>query len=211
MRLIIFDFDGTLADTFGEIVEAVNAAQDVFAVERANAETVRGWIGYGLQYFMESALGGTDSDAVAAFTGTYKRLYREIAFDRARLFDGILEVLDALRGDVLAVASNKSEEQLVPMVERLGIRERFAAVVGGDSAAAAKPDPRVYAHLLERIGASFEEVWMVGDSEPDIEFGKAIGANTVGCLWGLRTRDELERVEPDHLVESRPELREKLT
>ncbi|MEM6531025.1 MAG: HAD family hydrolase [Myxococcota bacterium] len=206
-RLIIFDFDGTLADTFGEIVESVNAAQREFSVSGADAETVRSWIGYGLRFFMEQALGSTDAASVEAFTATYKRLYRRIAFDRARLFDGVLGVLDALRDDVLAVASNKSEEQLVPMLERLNIRDRFSAVVGGDTAVAPKPDPVVFDAVMQSVSGPVDGCWMVGDSEPDIEFGRAIGAKTVGCLWGLRTRVELEAVEPDHIVGTRAELK----
>ncbi|MEO0812301.1 MAG: HAD family hydrolase [Myxococcota bacterium] len=208
-RLILFDFDGTLADTFPEIAFALNTTRFDYGWSKASDESIRKWIGYGLAHFMESAIPEAHRAAVSQveFTARYKDHYRDLAFDRARLFDGIEAVLDAVADDVLAVVSNKSIEQLEPMVEQLGIRDRFAAVVGGNSIGERKPSPAVYHHVLEQVdGASQLQGWMIGDSEPDVEFGKNSGLRTIGCAWGLRTREELQRCSPDHLVTKPSEL-----
>lgn len=212
-RLLIFDFDGTIADTFGEIVASVNATQARYGYAASEAEELRGWIGYGLRYFMEMAIPeGERSDAhIDTFTTTYKSIYRELAFEKARLFDGIPEVLEAVAADVLALVSNKSVEQLEPMVDRLGIQDRFSVVVGGNSLPVHKPDRGVYDHVADTTGARDLEGWMIGDSEPDIGFGKNAGLTTVGCLWGLRTRDELREAGADHLVEEPGDLLRILT
>ncbi len=212
-RLLIFDFDGTLADTFPGIVDALNQARERLGYAAANQDSIRSWIGYGLRYFMECAVPEEERTGATVdhMTATYKELYRELAFDRARLFDGIPEVLDAVSGDVLALVSNKSVEQLEPMVEQLGIRERFSVVVGGNSLAKPKPDRMVYEHVVQVTGGDSRDGWMIGDSEPDIELGKNAGLGTVACLWGMRTRSELERTGADHLVGTAAELQAVLT
>lgn len=212
-RLLIFDFDGTLADTFPGIVSALNAARARLGYPEVDRETIRRWIGYGLRHFMEHAVPEEvrDGPAVDEMTRSYKAIYREMAFDSARLFEGVSDVLDAVANDSLVVVSNKSADQLEPMVERLGIRDRFLLVIGGDSLAKPKPHRLVYDHVADALNARELSGWVIGDSEPDIELGRNAGLQTVACLWGLRTRAELERVGATHVVEDRAQLRDVLT
>jgi phosphoglycolate phosphatase len=92
------------------------------------------------------------------------------------------------------------------MVEGLGIAAHFAAVVGGDSLAARKPDPAVLVEVAARVGADGAGVVMIGDSAVDVETGRAAGATTIGCAWGLRGREELAAAGCDHLIEHPREI-----
>lgn len=207
-RLLIFDFDGTLADTFPEITEALNRARKQLDWPPVDPDTIRRWIGYGLRHFMFEALPPAyrSDEQVERFTRAYKAIYAELAYDSPRLFAGMEDVLDRVAGDQLAIISNKSIEQLKPMVDRLGIRDRFFTIVGGNSLSVKKPDRDVYDHVVARAGTRPSEVWMIGDSEPDIELGVKVGAKTVGCLWGLRERADLEAAGAHYLVGSPAEL-----
>ncbi|MEM6732357.1 MAG: HAD family hydrolase [Myxococcota bacterium] len=213
MRLIVFDFDGTLADTFPGIVQALNGARARFGLSEKEPEAIRGLIGYGLRHFMAGSLPSEsrDDETVERFTETYKEIYREVAMGQPRLFDGVSDVLDTLEGEHLAVASNKSIEQLEPMLMRLKLYERLVCVVGGNSLTVRKPDRGVFDHIVAQVGPGFSEAWMIGDSEPDIELGLNSGAQTVGCLWGLRERAELERAGAHHLVDTPESLSEILS
>ena len=96
------------------------------------------------------------------------------------------------------------------MVERLGIARHFAAVLGGDSLPMRKPDPRVIEAVAARVRTperrAYETIWMVGDSAVDIETGRAAGARTIGCAWGLRGRDELREAACEFLIEHPREI-----
>lgn len=207
-RLLIFDFDGTLADTFPEITEALNRARKQLDWPPVDPSTIRRWIGYGLRHFMFEALPPEyrSDEQVERFTRTYKAIYAELAYESPRLFAGMEEVLDRVSRDRLAIISNKSIEQLSPMLDRLGIGDRFFTIVGGNSLSVKKPNRGVYDHVVAHVEAKPSEVWMIGDSEPDIELGVKVGARTVGCLWGLRERNDLEAVGADYLVDSPAEL-----
>lgn len=206
-RLLVFDFDGTLADTFPEIVIALNRARRIFGLAPAEAESIRGWVGYGLEHLMRQALTPTllDDATIARFTANYLSIYAAIAHGEPRLFSGMAEVVKSVAEDCLVVASNKSIGQLVPMIEGLGLAHSFAMVVGGDSLEVHKPDPGVIDYIRVELDERFSEIWMIGDSEPDIELGRAVGARSVGVLWGLRSRGELERAGAEYLVDS-PEM-----
>ena len=130
--------------------------------------------------------------------------------DTTRLYDGVLDCLEACRGADLAIASNKPAVFLVPMVERLGIAAHFVAVLGGDSLAVRKPDGAVLGEVAARVRArtraEHDGVFMVGDSAVDIETGRNAGAVTIGCAWGMRGRDELVAAQVDHLIEHPDEI-----
>ena len=103
------------------------------------------------------------------------------------------QCLEALSGETLAVLSNKPVRFLHRIIDGLGLKSVFGAVLGGDTLSIRKPDPAVLVHVLERLGSRDAEVWMVGDSAIDVETGRAAGARTIGCGWGLRGREELRR------------------
>ena len=121
-------------------------------------------------------------------------------------YPGVVECLDALGDAVLAVASNKPARFLDRVISGLGLKGYFRVVLAGDTLATKKPDPQVISHLLSAIDAEPSGIWMVGDSAVDVQTGRASGARTIGCGWGLRGRDELRAAGADYVIEAPREI-----
>ncbi len=203
-ELVIFDFDGTLVDTLGDIAGALSAARVDLGGTPVDAKTVRGWIGEGLDHLIAEALPA--GVAHAELKRRYKERYETMMFATSKPYDGVDSMLDALGTRPLAVASNKSERFVTQMLEHFGMLGRFEVAIGGDTFAFRKPSRDVITHLVG--GRSFAKVWMVGDSAVDVLTGKAYGARTIGCTYGIRGRDELEEAGADHLVSHPREIAE---
>ena len=87
------------------------------------------------------------------------------------------------------------------MLQHFGMHQRFFGIMGGDTLQVRKPDPAVIRHLIERAGVPTGHIWMVGDSAVDVRTGKAAGIRTIACAYGIRGRAELEREQPDFIVD----------
>lgn len=207
-RLVVFDFDGTLADTWRDIATALNRTLADAGLPAVEGPDVRFWIGEGAMRLLERAVPEPDREParLAALFETFRDHYDQCLLDTTEPYRGIVECLDALAGGTLAVASNKPTRFLARAIDGLGLKDYFRVILGGDTLDVNKPDAKVLAHVIGRLDAPPEQVWMVGDSAIDIETGRNGGARTIGCAWGLRGREELRRARPDHLVESPAEI-----
>ncbi len=207
---MVFDFDGTLADTWRDLAAALNRTLAGEGLPEVTGPEVRFWVGHGVMPLLARAVPGADAAHLERLRARFFAHYERGCLDTTRLYDGVLDCLDACRGADLAIASNKPAVFLVPMVERLGIAAHFAAVLGGDSLAVRKPDGAVLAAVAERVrartGGEHDGIFMVGDSAVDVETGRNAGATTIGCAWGLRGRDELAAAQADHLIEHPDEI-----
>lgn len=208
--LVVFDFDGTLADTWRDLAAALNRTLAEDGLDTVDGPQVKFWIGHGVLPLIARAVPEADPARLERLRVRFFEHYARGCLDTTRLYAGIDACLAACAGADLAVASNKPETFLVPMVDGLGIASHFAAVLGGDSLSVRKPDPKVLDEVAGRVaattGARHTEVWMVGDSAVDIETGRAAGARTIGCAWGLRGREELVAARCEFLVEHPSEI-----
>lgn len=193
--LVIFDFDGTLADTWRDIATAVNQTLIEAGLPAVAAESVKDWIGHGVVNLLRRALtatvGSADESRVAELYGVFRGSYDRCCLDTTTLYDGMAAALEQLDGPTLAILSNKPQHFLDRIVDGLAVRPRFRTVVGGDALPVQKPDPATIAHVVTLTGPA-ARVWMVGDSAVDVAVGRAYGARTVGCTWGMRPRAELQ-------------------
>ncbi|RIK93742.1 MAG: phosphoglycolate phosphatase [Proteobacteria bacterium] len=209
-KLVVFDFDGTLADTWRDLADALNRTLAEDGLETVDGPQVKFWVGHGVLPLLARAVPAAEPARLERLRARFFEHYARGCLDTTRLYAGVDACLAACRGADLAVASNKPAAFLAPMLERLGIAPHFAAVLGGDSLPVRKPDPKVLdevaARVAARSGARHAEVWMVGDSAVDIETGRAAGARTIGCAWGLRGRDELVAAGCEFLVEHPGEI-----
>lgn len=204
--LVVFDFDGTLADTWRDIATALNRTLREAGREAVEPAAVREWVGHGVRRLIGRAIASDAPARVEPLFLRFRAHYADCCLDTTTLYDGVPAALAALAPrHVLAVLSNKPQAFLDRIVDGLAIRPLFAAVVGGDALAVSKPDPATLAHVVARVGGA-AAVWMVGDSAVDVETGKRFGARTIGCAWGLRGREELRAAGADVLVESAAEL-----
>lgn len=207
-RLVVFDFDGTLADTLTDLTRALSLARVELGLPAVSSDVVRTWVGEGVDVLIERALPPDMRTPAmrAELEQRYRRHYADMMLDNSRPYAGAGECLEALAGEVLAVCSNKPAAVLERMLAAFGLRERFIAVIGGDTLPFRKPDPRIFGVVRERTGVISGEAWMVGDSAIDVQTGRAGGAHTIGCTYGLRGREELVAAGADFLAGSMAEV-----
>jgi phosphoglycolate phosphatase len=200
--LVIFDFDGTLADTWRDIATALNRMLRQAGLPTAADADVRAWVGRGVRRLIGQAIGDADPARVESLYPRFRAHYADCCLDTTVLYDGVREALAALAPrHTLAILSNKPQAFLDRIAAGLGIQPLFAAVVGGDALPVSKPDPATIAHVVASVGGSPPTVWMIGDSAIDVETGHRYGARTVGCAWGLRGRAELRAAGADIVIE----------
>jgi len=200
-RLVVFDLDGTLVDSIGDIATSVNAA----LVERFGEAgslpmaTVRGFVGGGARQLIErclAALSQPASDINLVFD-RFMPIYRARLVETTLLYPGMRDALDAVGSRAkMAVLTNKPGEFSRAIVSALGLEGRFLGVVGGDDLKTRKPDPEGLLTLCAKAGAPPSGAALVGDSAVDILTAKNAGALSVGVLWGYDP-EGVERERPD--------------
>ncbi len=207
-RVVVFDFDGTLADTWRDLATALNRTLADTGLPAVEGPQVRAWIGDGALKLLANALPESEraAERLEAHYERFRAHYDRCCLDTSELYPGIAACLEALGHESLAVLSNKPARFLDRMIDGLGIKGVFAAVLGGDTLPVRKPDPAVLRGVIERLGVQPREIWMIGDSAVDVETGRAGGARTIGCGWGLRGREELRAAGVEFLLEHPREI-----
>ena len=186
----VFDLDGTIADTAGDLADAANAAlmSEGFAVVPAAAITKSA--GYGTRAMLQSALsaGGYSADAEQMRRMSVKLVahYEENIAHKSRLFPGFAEAADFLQasGAKLVLCTNKRERLALKLLSALGIGGLFEAIAGGDTFPFHKPDPRHISDLVQLAGGVLSATVMVGDSEADVGAAKAAGIPVIAANFG---------------------------
>ncbi|HEY3353140.1 MAG TPA: HAD family hydrolase [Polyangia bacterium] len=192
--LVIFDLDGTLLDTLGDLAFAMDTLLDRHGCPRRRVDDYRAFIGDGVGELVRRSLPPERADEAGAMVAEFRQIYLEHMFDRTAPYAGVPELLDALtaRGVPLAVLSNKLDTATRTLVDRLLGRWRFAAVVGEVPHMPRKPDPTAARAMAAQLGVAPARTVFVGDSGNDVETAARAGMLPVGVLWGFRDRDELE-------------------
>lgn len=192
-RGVIFDLDGTLADSLEDIASAMNRtlAGHGFPVHPISA--YRTFVGEGVRKLVERALPPGHEHLREPFLSAYQADYAEHLLDATRLFPGIPEVLDGLSaaGVPMGVLSNKTDRPTRRIVEALCGQWTFAAVVGERPGVPRKPDPSSALALADALGAPPEAVAFVGDTSVDMLTARAASMRPVGVLWGFRPKEVL--------------------
>ena len=135
--------------------------------------------------------------------------YRSCLLETTRLFPGVEEALERLRGRILAVLTNKPSDLSRAILEGLGVADRFARIWGPADVPARKPDPAGLRHLAGELEVPLAETLMVGDSPVDVRTGRAAGVRTVGVTYGLNP-EALRADPPDLLIDDLRQLAERL-
>jgi len=182
--VIIFDLDGTLIDTAGDLAASMNAALAAQGVEPAPPAAVRHLVGHGARrmimrgFELSTGRAPTDSETDAGLAAFLDHYEANIAV-RSRPFEGAVEAIHELHADgaVVAICTNKREALARRLIEALGLADLFVAIVGADTAAAPKPDPApvllCMALAQARTGAKTRTGVFIGDSDTDILAAKA--------------------------------------
>jgi phosphoglycolate phosphatase len=192
---VIFDLDGTLADTLDDIADAMNRVLAARGVAPHTPAAYKLMIGHGLRTLVGEALPPEQRSAetIAACLDEMMASYREHCLDKTRLYEGVAGLLDELRGRgvALAVLSNKADELTRRIVAALCEPGTFALVVGARPGVPLKPDPAAALLVAEALGVAPDRIAYVGDSGVDMRTASAAGMIAVGVSWGFRTSGEL--------------------
>ena len=188
--LIVFDLDGTLIDSAGDLATAVNAMLRHFGCEALPVPEVRRMIGDGVAMLVARALAARHCEHAdpAEAARIFMRHYEADATSLTTAFPGAAAALQALRaaGIPLAVCTNKPARITADILGSLGLARYFTRVIGGDSLPFRKPDPRVLLTLVEAAAAAPDSSLLVGDSEVDAATAQAAGVPFVLMKHGYR-------------------------
>ncbi len=206
----IFDLDGTLADTVESIANVANQILEKFGLPAQPVEDYKYHAGDGGDVLMERCMRAAGSDLSHLKEG--QKLYREIFAQnplyQVTAFEGMRETLEELkrRQVKLAVLSNKPHEATVLAVKGLFGEKKFDVIQGLKPGMKRKPAPDTAWKIAEEFQVKPEECIYIGDTNTDMQTGKAAGMYTVGVLWGFRDRKELEENHADVIIEKPEEI-----
>src|SRR5580765_3233728 len=199
IRGIIFDFDGTLIDSYEPITESLNQVREAFGKPPLALGEVKGMVGHGLEHLIEAAIGpGKVADGVRIF----RERYAAICESRTTSLPQVRETLEELdrRTYQMAIATNKPAYFARDILKALGVEHLFAEVLGPNDVQRPKPDPEMLEIIIMRIGLSPEEIVYVGDMPLDVEVGRRAGVAVYAVPTGSATRDALLEARPDRLL-----------
>lgn len=207
-RAILFDLDGTLADTAPDLAAAVNLLRSARGLEITPYEVLRPTASAGARGMIGASFGLTPQDAGfdELKTGFFNNYEAAIAV-HTTLFDGVAELLHGLQQAGLAwgIVTNKPSRFTDPLLPLIGLAHA-GCIISGDTTPHAKPHPEPLLEAARRLGLPPEQCWYVGDDLRDIQAGQAAGMATVACAWGYCGATEPAGWSADHLLTSPHEL-----
>ncbi len=204
VKLIIFDLDGTLIDSSVDITNALNYALGPYSVKTLSVGDSIKLIGEGINRLIEKIVGGSGKDVVDAATKRFLDHYTQHILDNTKAYPGVKETLASLDNFRKAVISNKKENLSRMTLEGLGLSQYFEAVIGSDSTPERKPSPVPVLKVLSDLRVSASDAIMVGDSNYDVDAGKAAGVRTIAVTYGYRPREVIAHA--DFLIDKMTDL-----
>jgi phosphoglycolate phosphatase len=211
LSAVLFDLDGTLASTVGDIAAALNRALAEFTLAPIDEAEVRNLIGQGSPILMQRAAAargrGGDEVLEASMLERFFHHYEEmeeLGESTATAFPGAAESLGALQraGVRTAVVTNKQRRFAAALLERLGLAPLIDAVIGGDSCERRKPDPQPLLFACESLGVPSSGALMVGDSINDVSAARAAGMPVICVSYGYNEGQDAGLLECDALLDS---------
>ena len=206
----VFDLDGTLLDTLGDLAASTNYALRTHGMPEHSLDDVRRFVGNGVRVLMERAVpqGAENPQFEAAFQ-TFRTYYMQHSLDTTKPYDGILETLEALKaeGCRLAVVSNKMMAATQELCRHF-FRDTIEVAIGEHEAQGIrkKPAPDTVNEAFRQLGVGKERAVYVGDSDVDILTARNSGLPCISVLWGFRDRDFLIQHGAETFISAPSEL-----
>ena len=203
MKLIILDFDGTLADTRGLIVKTMQQTLEALGLESRTDDQCAAMIGLPLKQAFTDLIPMTDEMGERCVE-TYRCIFNENnALYVIPTFPHVIETLHQLheQGYTLTIASSRSNRSLMEFVNDMHLNEVIPYVLGAEDVTRAKPHPDPVLQTLKVYGCKPEDALVVGDTWYDIEMGRRAGVRTCGVTYGNGTREELADAGADFLID----------
>ena len=188
---IIFDLDGTLADTGADLANAINLMLGSFGFEKKSRDEILKHINFGARAFVNGCLPDGAEDISDEAFKRYIKFYGEHYLEKTYIYNNIPEIIKALRENhiKLCVLSNKQDDMTNKIVRELLDANDFVEILGGSERFPHKPEPNSALYLAERMGIGPGEVLYIGDSDVDMQTAVNAGMFPLGVTWGYRTED----------------------
>jgi phosphoglycolate phosphatase len=211
-RAILFDLDGTLADTAPDLAAAVNWLRTERGLEPTPYAVLRPTASAGARGMIGAAFGlKPGDDGYEELRLAWFDRYQSAMAVHTTLFGGVNELLDGIRaaGMDWGIVTNKPERFTNPLVPQIGL-SHAGCIVSGDTTGFAKPHPAPLLEGARRLGIAPEDCWYVGDDQRDVEAGRAAGMVTVACAWGYCGEIDPATWGADYLLDTPTDLLETL-
>ncbi|MBO5512782.1 MAG: HAD family hydrolase [Clostridia bacterium] len=184
----VFDLDGTLLDTLEDLWRATNMALETHSLPPRTRDEVRMFVGNGVEMLIRRAVPhGTDEETTLAVLADFKTAYAAICEDHTKPYDGILDMLTALRerGIRVAVVSNKFDAATKKLCEKY-FGDLVEVAIGERAGVRKKPAPDTVYEALKELGVTLDSAVYIGDSDVDIQTARNCGMPCISVTWGLR-------------------------
>lgn len=205
-KCIIFDLDGTLVNTIDDLAAACDYLLKQQGIDKKwTLNDYKNFVGNGAKLLVSRAFDGKLSDEeLDELYGEFKVKYNEIKLNNAFAYDGMKEVVSALKkaGFKLAVCTNKPNISAVEMVETVYGKNVFDFILGAVDDVPKKPDPAMAEIVLGKLNVRAEDCVWIGDSSVDMESAHNIGCKSIAVIWGFRSRESLLLAEPNLIIDS---------
>ena len=213
-RLIIFDLDGTLLNTIGDLAVGCDHMLKLRGLPTHTYEQYCSFVGNGILRLVERALPEElrTEEYVKAARKDFVDFYIENIDTHTVPYTGMVELVEALHRDgaKLAVASNKFQAGTEKLIKKFFTTIDFVDICGNREGVPLKPDTALVDLILGKAGVERENCYMVGDSAVDIKTAQNAGIHSIGVSWGFRSREELEQAGAEQIADTVEELREML-
>ncbi len=209
-KTILFDMDGTVLDTLGDLTAAINHTMRSFGEPEHTIDEVRSYVGNGpIKLLQRSIPADREVDDFDEQLACYKEYYALHDRDNTKPYDGIVELMSDMKAAAknIGIVSNKHDSAVTELADHFftGV---YDVAIGNRPGAKTKPDPTVVYEAMERLGAEKATSVYVGDSDVDAATAEAAGIDCILVTWGFRDRILLEKQRSVAVVDTVRELRE---
>ena len=209
IKLAIFDFDGTIADTREAIIVAKQETMRIYGLPVADEAACASTIGYTAKAGFQRLYPDLAGDKLEQCVATYRQLFEEKKKAiPPKLFPGMEATLQALaeRGITCTIATARNQVSCHEMLEGLGVKKYFSYILCGESTQNLKPHPEAVLKTLADLGYQPGEAMVIGDMPMDIGMGKGAGVRTCGVTYGNASRETLLEAGADFVIDTIGEL-----
>ncbi len=209
-RLVIFDLDGTLLDTIGDLAASCDEVLRRHNMSTYSLDDYKHFVGNGIVRLVERAIPDElrSEEFIAELRKEFVVYYFENIDSHTVIYPDIMWLLEELqkRDIKVAIASNKFQDGVRKLAASFFSQIHFEAILGQRPNVPLKPDPQIVNDIIQLTSYTPEQILYVGDSGIDMETAKAAGVESIGVTWGFRSREELIESGADHIVDSPKEI-----
>ncbi len=208
LNSVVFDLDGTLLDTLGDLRDSVNFALKKNNLPTRTTEEIRSFVGNGIRLLIERAVPeNTPAEITEVCFSDFKEYYKDHSAILTKAYDGIIDLMKILKskGVKIAVVSNKADFAVKTLMEYY-FSGLYDCAYGERSGVERKPAPDGVLGAVFEMGGNLENTVYIGDSEVDVETSKNANLPCIAVTWGFRDKEVLECLNPEYIVDSPIEI-----